>query len=199
MDHVGYERAVLVGHSAGAAIAVLAADRHPERVAGLVLVAPAIYQSRPLPSWLTAVLSTPQMRRIGPVFARSLGGESGRATKGNAFYDPSFLTPELLDGYDIGSRVENWDLALWEFTLAPRPDDPVEALEGIEAPVLVVAGTEDGTVPYEDSVSISEQIPGAQLATYERTAHVPHEEQTERFIEDVTRFLEESVVQCGGP
>ncbi|HEY2006225.1 MAG TPA: alpha/beta fold hydrolase, partial [Solirubrobacteraceae bacterium] len=40
LDTRGIERATLVGHSLGAAIAVWAAVEHPERVAALVLAAP---------------------------------------------------------------------------------------------------------------------------------------------------------------
>lgn len=38
LDHVGAERATIVGHSMGGFVAVLAAHRHPERVQRLVLV-----------------------------------------------------------------------------------------------------------------------------------------------------------------
>lgn len=38
LDHVGTERALLLGHSMGAFAAVVAAHRHPDRVSGLVLV-----------------------------------------------------------------------------------------------------------------------------------------------------------------
>lgn len=41
LDHLGIDRAVLIGHSMGAATAVRVALTHPERVSGLVLGAPA--------------------------------------------------------------------------------------------------------------------------------------------------------------
>jgi pimeloyl-ACP methyl ester carboxylesterase len=43
LDLLGLRRAILVGHSAGGAVAVQFALRHPERVTALVLVAAAIY------------------------------------------------------------------------------------------------------------------------------------------------------------
>ncbi|MDT0329670.1 alpha/beta fold hydrolase [Nocardiopsis lambiniae] len=38
LDHLGVERTVLVGHSMGAFVSCLAAVRHPDRIAGLLLV-----------------------------------------------------------------------------------------------------------------------------------------------------------------
>nr|WP_055503023.1 alpha/beta hydrolase [Nonomuraea pusilla] len=50
LDHVGAERCVLAGHSLGGAVVQLFALRHPERVAGLVLVDPSVPpQEVPLP------------------------------------------------------------------------------------------------------------------------------------------------------
>jgi pimeloyl-ACP methyl ester carboxylesterase len=43
LDQFGIREATLVGHSAGGTVATLTALRHPQRIAALVLVAPAIY------------------------------------------------------------------------------------------------------------------------------------------------------------
>src|SRR2546423_2291832 len=39
LDHLGVERAIVAGHSWGGGVALAMAERHPERVAGLVLAA----------------------------------------------------------------------------------------------------------------------------------------------------------------
>ena len=191
MDALGIDQAVLVGHSAGGAIAVLAAARHPDRVSGLVLEAPAIYRGGGTPRLLRPLLATPQARRIGPLLLRrTLGGDSGADLVRAAWADPSAVTDEVIEGYRAPLAIRDWDRALWELTIAPRPDDPVDALDAVECPVLVVAGTEDRAVPYDDSVRVAEAL-GARLATFEETGHIPHEERPERFATELYRFLDD--------
>ena len=50
MDAAGIERAVLMGHSAGGPIAMEAALAHPDRVAGLILIGPAVYRGGGAPA-----------------------------------------------------------------------------------------------------------------------------------------------------
>ena len=88
MDTLGLERAVLVGNSAGGTIAVLTALSHPERVEALVLVDPSIYSTGGMPGWLSPILRTPQMRRIGPLIARRIQGW-GIDFARSAWHDPS--------------------------------------------------------------------------------------------------------------
>jgi pimeloyl-ACP methyl ester carboxylesterase len=74
LDHLGRERTVLVGHSMGAFVAALTAARHPDRVAGVVLVdggvgfpAPEGADSRGIDALLEAVIG-PAMRRLSMTF-----------------------------------------------------------------------------------------------------------------------------------
>ncbi|HEX2028949.1 MAG TPA: alpha/beta hydrolase [Nitriliruptorales bacterium] len=50
LDHLGIERAVLVGHDLGGGVAQIAAVHRPERCAGLVLTNSIAYDSWPIPS-----------------------------------------------------------------------------------------------------------------------------------------------------
>jgi len=190
MDRLGIERAVLVGNSAGGTTAVLTALRHPGRVEKLVLVDAAIYQGgNPLPRWLTPLLRTPQMRRLGPLFVRSIqewGEDFGRS----AWHDPSQFTEEIWEGYTRPLRAENWDRALWELTAASHPLGLDERLDQIRVPVLVITGDDDRIVPTEQSVRLAGEISGAELVVIPRCGHVPQEECPEAFLEAVRVFLQ---------
>ncbi|MFG3254391.1 alpha/beta hydrolase [Streptomyces sp. NPDC048172] len=74
LDHIGRERAVLVGHSMGAFVAALAAARHPDRVAATVLVdgglgfpPPETDEGAGIDALLEAVIG-PAMRRLSMTF-----------------------------------------------------------------------------------------------------------------------------------
>jgi len=189
MDELGVERAILVGNSAGGTIAALTALRHPERVEALVLVDPAIYVGGGSPDWLRPILRTPQMRRIGPLFARAIrnwGEDFGRS----AWHDPSRLTPEIWEGYKKPLQVENWDRALWEFTLASRSSNLAEGLDELHMPVLIITGDDDRIVPTGQSVRLAGELPNAELVVIPDCGHVPHEECPEPFLDATRAFLE---------
>jgi pimeloyl-ACP methyl ester carboxylesterase len=187
LDTLGVETAVLVGHSAGGTIAMLTALRHPDRVAALVLVDPAIYTGG-TPGWVRPFLRLPQVRRLGPLLVRSIqrwGERLGRT----AWHDPSKLTPEVWEGYQTPLRAQHWDVGLWQLTEASHPLHLERRLHEVRVPVLVVTGDDDRIVPTPESVRLAGELPDAELVVIPRCGHVPHEECPEAFLDAVTRFL----------
>lgn len=189
MDALGVDRAVLIGHSAGGAVAAQSALDRPDRVAGLVLVDAAVFSSGGPPGLLRPLLNTPHANRLGPWFSRGIqqwGEELVRAS----WHDSNRVTPEILAGYRKPLQVENWDVALWELTKASRPTDLPERLDELDVPVLVIAGDDDRIVPTEESLRLAGEIPQAELVILEGCGHLPHEECPEAFLEAVERLLE---------
>lgn len=188
MDSLGMRKTILVGHSAGAGVAVHTALAHPERVAALILVAPAVGMGSPLPPWLRALMATPQARRLGPVFVRRIAVQ-GEEILRRSWHDPSRITPEVLAGYRRPLQAQDWDRALWELSLAARPVPLLPRLEELRIPVLVVTGDDDRIVPLEASRRLADRIPGAQLTVIPSCGHLPHEERPAEFLAAVEAFL----------
>lgn len=188
MDRLGLDQTVLVGNSAGGTVAVAAALRHPERVQALVLVDAAIYRGGGAPAWVGPLLRTPQMRRLGPLVARSLGQRGEQLLQG-AWYDPSNITPKVVEGYKQPLRVQDWDRALWELTMAGRTLDLQGRLGELAMPVLVITGDQDRIVPTEESVRLAGELPNADLVVIPNCGHVPQEECPEAFLAAVSAFL----------
>ncbi|MDO8950939.1 MAG: alpha/beta hydrolase [Actinomycetota bacterium] len=189
MDKLGIRRAVLIGHSAGGTVAALVAERYPERVAAIVLEDPAIFAGGP-PAFLTPLFRTPQFRRLGPLFARSLGGNAGTDLIKTAWHDPSKIYEETFAGYRAPLRVKDWDTALWLLTIAPRPANVPELTSAIKAPALFITGDDDRVVPPEDTRRAAALIKGAEIVTVAQCGHLPHEEQPAAFLDAVNAFLD---------
>ena len=73
------------------------------------------------------------------------------------------ITLEMVEYYQKPFQVDNWDKALWEFTLASHPTGMTERLNEITLPVLVITGDDDRIVPTRDSVRLAGELPNASL------------------------------------
>jgi pimeloyl-ACP methyl ester carboxylesterase len=188
MDELGLQKAVLVGHSAGGAVAALVAEMYPDRVRGLVLVAPAVYSFGP-PSWTQPLLRLPQARHLGPLLARRLVG-SLESILDRSWHDPGLITPEIREGYRLALKADDWDRGLWELLLADRVTDLPARIGRITAPTLVIAGDDDRIVPTNDSRRVADAIPGAVFAEIPACGHLPQEEKPQEFLALLLPFLQ---------
>jgi pimeloyl-ACP methyl ester carboxylesterase len=85
--------------------------------------------------------------------------------------------------------VENWDKALWEFTLASQASGLPDRLAEFTLPVLVITGDDDRIVPTADSIRLAGELPNASLVVIPQAGHVPHEERPDLFMQAVNEFL----------
>jgi len=176
MDALGLEKAVLVGHSSGARLALEMAIDRPERVTGLVVIGAAPYVSASR-SWLSRlVMNSPQLERLGPVFLRQLDGEPGMRMLRAAWADPSAIDQAAMEAYRRPLGVENWDRALWQMNRAEPPRSLAGTLGALRHPTLVVAGLADAIVPVSESERLASELPNARLELLAGCGHVPHEE-----------------------
>jgi pimeloyl-ACP methyl ester carboxylesterase len=157
-------------------------------VEALILVDPAVYEGGGGPSWVRVLGKTPQVQRLGPLFVRSIQSR-GLDIIDMAWHDPSRVTQDTRDGYTRPLQADNWDRALWYFTMASQPSDLAERLDEFNVPVLVITGDDDRIVPTDSSIRLAGEIPNAQLEVIQDAGHVPHEEQPEAFLEAVDAFL----------
>lgn len=189
MDELGVDKAILVGHSAGGAVAILTYYRHPERVSALVLEDAAVYGGG-APWYIGLFLWLPQVQRLGPLLVRGIAGDSGVSTIYLAWHDDSKITPDTIEGYRRPLMAEGWDYALWQFTLASGRSDLKSNLSKISVPVLIMTGSEDKIVPPANAVRLSEDIPGSTLVVIPDCGHIPHEETPQEFLGAVIAFLQ---------
>ena len=177
LDVAGIERAAIVGHSLGAAVAVLLAILHPERVAGLVLVSPSANTDSlySLDRWLAqprlgyvagagALVTTGLLLAAAPV-RRRLAERlylNERYLRGAG---RSLLAPSTWRAFASDQRALVSELPALE-----------ARLDEIRAPTTIIAGSDDRVVPISASRRLATQISGAQLVVLERAADVLEDE-----------------------
>ncbi len=188
LDYFEIQQAILVGSSAGGVIAMQYTLMHPGRISALILVDAAIHKSGGAPTWLRPLLASPQMRRLGPLIIRQIPRGGARMFE-FAWHSLSNLDPKIPNLYRKSLMVDNWDRALWEFTIAHKDQDLGSQLGQCTRPVLVVTGENDRIVPASYSLRLSKELPNASLNIISNAGHLPHEEQPEMFMEIVGNFL----------
>ena len=189
LDQLSLADVVLVGNSAGGTVAARFALRAPERVKALVLVSPAIYTTGRVTTWLSPLLRTPQMRRLGPRLVRGIAS-SGATLINMSWHDPSLITSDIVEGYRRPLRAENWDIGLWSYTSSSRPKANLSVeLAALDRPIMVVTGDDDRVVPTKDSERLAEEI-DARLRVIRACGHLAQEECPAQFLQVLDEFLD---------
>ena len=186
MSALDLHNVILAGNSSGGTLALEAALAFPERVSGLILVAPWVHAQRPtFPEW---VAESPQLERISLFIARKLGNPT---LLQYSYQDPAKVRPQRREEALLHTRVANWDLAwgaLLDRSLMSRVDI-AERLAQVRVPVLVITADQDKLVKPEDTRRVAEALPRATLKVLPGCGHVPQEECPQEFMTAVTEWL----------
>ncbi|WP_206741137.1 MULTISPECIES: alpha/beta fold hydrolase [Hyphomonas] len=186
------ERFTLVGNSMGGHTAWAYALEHPEKLDGLVLVdaagwldAPGEGESDP---FIFKLLRNGVARSVMKDLDMSALIRSGLE---DSFYDPAFVTDEMVDRYSAMSRAPCHRDALLNLmsgaTLRILASE--ELLGNITAPTLVMHGDSDNLIPVAHGQKFADAIPGAELIIYPQTGHIPQEEKAAESVADLRAFL----------
>lgn len=178
MDHYGMEKAIIVGHSFGGAVAAAFAVEHPEKTQGLVFLSAATH---PWPggatSWYYKLSSLPVLGRL---FVEALAWPGGTLQMGAAsacVFAPNRMPESYLADAAI-PLVLRASAFRWNATDVAGLYDHVAVYSKrygeIAAPTIVISGNRD-TVVYEEihSVGLARDIPGAEMVWVDNLGHKP--------------------------
>ena len=179
---------VILGHSAGGALALGYALDHPEKVQKLILEAPAVYGTGGAPSWLNWVFDIPQLDHLGPLAVSSIAS-SGLQILDSSYYNKDLVTDQVVANYTAPLDVIGWERAFWEFTKAPRSLNLVERLDQLSVDTLIITGDTDEIVATADSVRLNGELPDSTIEIIVESGHLPNEEKPLEFVEAVIKFL----------
>lgn len=192
MDLLGIQRATLIGHSMGGAIAERVAAGHPGRVERLVLVA-AVNAGEAPGARRRGMAAGPMFALMG-VAQRSPSAmyALGRRALARMVHDRAYATEEVMRGYIDPLLLPGTVAAVRKMAAASRDETPVN-LAAITAPTLVLSGASDTAIPPERGEALAAAIPGARHAAIPEAGHLVAEERPEAFLEEVLAFLHEPV------
>jgi 3-oxoadipate enol-lactonase len=180
LDAAGFGRAHVVAASLGGMAAQELALAHPQRVDRLVLACTTPgARGYAMPSRTTSLmLDAPT---LPPDVAL-------RRFVENALGDGS--SPELVERIVAYRTANPPDLGGWQSQAAAgATHDALARLGRIEAPTLVVHGTNDAVVDPRNADLLAEHIPDARVELLPGCGHLPFWEEPERFAALVKEFL----------
>jgi 3-oxoadipate enol-lactonase len=194
LDREGVERVAVVGASDGGRVAIDLALDHPDRVAALVLAAPA------LGGWQWSQ----EVREFGAAEDELL--EAGRIDEAvdlnvRTWVDGRGRGPEAVDSgvrelvRDMQRRAFDHLLSAYAEEPHPQehgPDEPAATRLGrLQAPTLVIVGELD--MPDFPAIAdrIATEAASARVISLNGVAHLPSLEKPELFAELVLAFLDE--------
>ncbi|MDA8869999.1 alpha/beta hydrolase [Rhizobiaceae bacterium] len=177
LDDLGVEKAVLVGHSLGAASVAAMAVLYPERVQGVVFLAPATHPWPGGVTWYYRVAATPLLGQlftrtlVMPVGLRSLEGGARATFAPNPMpegYTDKTATALILRPASFEANADDVSsLNRWARGFSPRYSE-------IKAPTVIITGDQDDIVaPSIHSVGLEKAIEGSELIVLEGVGHKP--------------------------
>jgi abhydrolase domain-containing protein 6 len=193
-DHFGFERFILIGHLMGGQIATyLAASLAPQRVSKLVSVDGVV----------TGELSdvVQKIKRLLMVVGQyipSLFQLMRMLCRSKPFacwaFDHWFYKPEELTfsdwekdrRYAMNPGIAYSTVRAWK---SLNITNLTSLLKNITAPILVIFGNQDGTVPVLQAYLFKEQLPAAQLVLIDQCGHFPMYEKFDEYIAPLQKFL----------
>ena len=189
-DRLGLKRFVLAGNSMGGGIALDYALRHPDRLAGLVLVDSAgAPQNGTGPSNIGfKIAATPGLNRImtiiTPRWVVAQSMEQAVARKEAASETAIDRVWELL------RYPGNREATRLRITMPRTSFDPAK-LASLHVATLILWGDDDRQIPVESGRWLAEAIPGSQLIVYPGIGHIPMEEAATQSVGDLRGWLAE--------
>jgi pimeloyl-ACP methyl ester carboxylesterase len=169
LDHLGIERAHVLGHSMGAGVALELAVSHPSRVRRVVVASGSVR-----PEGMHEDLTDPAKMATSTRLPTAQDFADFKEA-----YERLSPHPEQFDAFLQTLSASNADLQGWSD----------EQLAGITAPTLLVMGDRDFTT-IEHGALMLELIPGSQLAVLPDTTHMQVTRRADLLLPMLARFLD---------
>lgn len=207
IERVVGDPVVLVGNSMGGAISILEAAAHPESVAGLVLVDPALPRARgqEVDRTVVGMFAAYLIPGVGEWVVqrglRTLGAEQvSRETLKLCTVDPSRVDPAVVDA-QLALTRERAESMPWATTallqaarslvrMLARRKWFLTQIKAVRAPTLLLMGRKDRLVPIVAGEAIARARPDWDFVIFEDIGHVPQLEHPRATMDAISHWLD---------
>jgi pyruvate dehydrogenase E2 component (dihydrolipoamide acetyltransferase) len=177
MDAVGIDKAHLVGHSLGGAIAIEIASASPGRVTALTLVAPAGLGDEIAEAFISGFLSETRSRKLRPVLEMLVA-------------NPGMVSADMVEDVLKFKRLDGAPAALGSiaganFAGGRQKVSLREKLASVAVPVTVVWGESDQILPAAHSEGLPASVSVTRLPGVGHIAHMEKASEINSVIKSV--------------
>ena len=185
MDHLGIEKAHIVGNSVGGTTTIVLALGHPDRVNKIVVGAchassggdPYLIANRPV-----------EIGRVARDFTENPTRENMRRYMQTTIDTQALVTDELVD-YMYSLYTTHPDHLAVRQRSRQTPHSNMADLPNLKAPTLIIHGRYDRMVPVEVGLALMNYIPDSRLVVFNRCGSWPPFEYPEEYAGQVLSFL----------
>lgn len=176
VDHLGIEKANLLGNSLGGHIALVFTKKYPENVNSLILTASSgLYENA-----------------FGSSFPRREDKEFIRKKVAVTFYDPKHATDDLVDECYSMVNDRNKVIRILSIAKSAIRHNMGKDIQDMKMPVCLIWGKNDTITPPEVANEFHEKMENSSLYWIDECGHAPMMEHPEEFNTYLTAWLKEN-------
>ncbi len=199
VEHLGLKHFILFGHSFGGALATEYASKNSDKIIGLVLASPLLNTKLWIQDTKRLLKQLPQDVQEKILYHEQQGTtDSHDYQEASKAFNATFLcrlNPLPQDVKDALNAI-NFDIykTMWgpsEFTVTGhlKDFDGIDHLCHLNIPILLTCGRFDEATP-ETLERIGEKLQKSQLVIFEKSAHLPHVEEPELYLQALKHFFQ---------
>ena len=164
LDALKIEKPIIIGHSDGASIGLIYAANHPDKLSGLVLMAPHV---------MVEAISVESIARISEVYEKT--DLRARLSRHHDHVDDAFL------GWSrtwLSPAFRTWNLG--------------KECEALTTPTLLIQGEDDeyGTLAQLDAIASAATRAEVQRVVLSNCGHSPQRDQPDAVLDAISGFVE---------
>jgi pimeloyl-ACP methyl ester carboxylesterase len=200
LDHLGLDKVIAVGYSAGSPSTIAFALHNPERLHGVILAAAYLPKPGEIPTLIRPVMrwalaAQPAWWLLSVLAPRVLGRICGVPKHWRASKDEQKVIDSVTEHlFPMTAKRQG---AIFD-TLVSEPASNAYPLESIAVPTLLLHAPDDPLAGYRWAVEAAARIPAARLATINRGGHL-FLGSTDQVHEASVPFVEAALARSGVP